>query len=291
MLAQILLILLPIGGIVLAGIVYGRLKKPDMGSVNQLNMDVFLPVLVFHMTSQPSFHILESGPMLLGGVAVTLLPGLLLIPVVRWLRADWRTFLPPMMFGNSGNLGLPLAALALGAAALPDAIALFTVQAVLQIVLSEVFFNRRGLGWHMLRLPFLVAAFLGLLVNLIGWKLPAAVDQPLMMMGMASIPMLLISLGVRAANLKIVDGRIGVAGAFLRPLSGLVAYAAIVPFLNLSAAQAGTLLVFAVLPSALLSYVYSEKYNQQPETVGSIVCLSHVLGLLTMPLAFWYLTK
>jgi len=115
-------------------------------------------------------------------------------------------------------------------------------------------------------------------------------QQPLAMVGTASIPMLLICLGVRMSSLKLGATRLGLAGALLRPLSGLIAYLLITPMLNLTPVQSNTLLVFALLPSALLCYVYSEKYRCQPETVGSIVCLSHVVALVTMPLAFWYLS-
>ena len=50
MLERIAGIVFPIYAIVAIGFAYGRWKKPDMGSANQLNMDIFVPALVFAAT-------------------------------------------------------------------------------------------------------------------------------------------------------------------------------------------------------------------------------------------------
>ena len=44
---RLLAILFPIFGIVAAGYFYGRKHKPEMAVANRLNMDVFVPALVF----------------------------------------------------------------------------------------------------------------------------------------------------------------------------------------------------------------------------------------------------
>ena len=47
----------------------------------------------------------------------------------RTMQLDTKTFVPPMMFNNSGNLGIPLLVLALGEP-MPAAIILFVIEAV-----------------------------------------------------------------------------------------------------------------------------------------------------------------
>ena len=44
---RLVAILFPIFGIVAAGYFYGRRVKPEMAVANRLNMDVFVPALVF----------------------------------------------------------------------------------------------------------------------------------------------------------------------------------------------------------------------------------------------------
>ena len=47
MLLRIVAIIFPIFAIVAVGYAYARVKKPDMTFANQLNMDLFVPALVF----------------------------------------------------------------------------------------------------------------------------------------------------------------------------------------------------------------------------------------------------
>ena len=90
-----------------------------------MNMDVFVPVLVLSALTAKEFDLWASRWLVAGGVAVILGSGLVAWPVARWLKVAPRTFVPSMMFNNSGNMGLPLALLAFGEENLPWAVALF----------------------------------------------------------------------------------------------------------------------------------------------------------------------
>lgn len=65
----------------------------------------------------------------LSGVMVVVWLGAASAPLANNTPAPDRnqTFVPPMMFNNAGNMGLPLALLAYGEAALPAAVVLFMV--------------------------------------------------------------------------------------------------------------------------------------------------------------------
>jgi predicted permease len=58
--------------VVAIGYAYGRWKKPDMAFANQLNMDIFVPALVFAALASKSFDIAQNLPLLLGATAVVL---------------------------------------------------------------------------------------------------------------------------------------------------------------------------------------------------------------------------
>ena len=62
--------------------------------------------------------------------------GLLAWPFARLLHEDRRTFVPPMMFNNCGNMGLPLAVLAFGQPGLSAMVALFTISNLLHFTLG-----------------------------------------------------------------------------------------------------------------------------------------------------------
>ena len=52
-------IVFPIYCVVAVGYAYGRWKKPDMAFANQLNMDVFVPALVFAALAAKSYDLAD----------------------------------------------------------------------------------------------------------------------------------------------------------------------------------------------------------------------------------------
>ena len=122
-------IILPVFIIIALGYLYARLRGPsvqsDMSAVNRVSMDVLCPLLVFTALAAKDFELARSGTLILAGVLISLGSGLLAWPVARFFGYDVRSFVPPMMYNNCGNMGLPLAVLAFGAGSLPAAVALF----------------------------------------------------------------------------------------------------------------------------------------------------------------------
>lgn len=285
MLLRIFSIIFPIFAIAGIGYLYGRYKRPDMALANQLNMDVFVPALVFAALSSKSFDLAAYKGLALGAVLVILGSGLLAVPFARLLKADLRTFVPPMMFNNSGNMGLPLALLAFGESALPAAIVLFIVEMTLHFSLGVYILDHRTRLISLLRMPIIIATLLGLAFSSAQLSLPAPVHTVVSMLGEISVPLLLFSLGVRLADVSFKDWHLGLWGAVLGPLSGLLVVWLIAPVLQLPPEQLSLLILFGALPPAVLNYIVAEQYRQAPETVASIVMLGNLGSVLIMPLA------
>ena len=129
LLEGIIAIILPVFFIVAAGYIYARLRgetaRADMGVLNRLSSDLFCPLLVFTALSGRDFSLADNGVLILAGFLIALGSGLLAWPVARMLGYDARSFVPPMMYNNCGNMGLPLALLAFGPSGLPAMVALF----------------------------------------------------------------------------------------------------------------------------------------------------------------------
>lgn len=285
MILKILSILFPVFAIAGVGYLYGRYKRPDMALVNRLNMELFVPALVFAALASKSFDITRYAELALGGVAIILGSGLLAWPFVRLLKVDVKTFLPPMMFNNSGNMGLPLALLAFGEAAVPAAVVLFIVEMLLHFTLGVYMLDRRIHLLDLLRMPMIIATILGLLVG--GFKLPLWEPLYLMieMMGNVAIPLLLFSLGVRLTDISLRDWHLGLAGAILCPATGMIMAWLMITLLDLPALQQSLLIIFGALPPAVLNYLVAEQYHQEPDKVASIVMLANLGSLVVMPLA------
>ena len=137
MLAQILSTMLPVFLIAGCGALYGRYRTPDIKGLNTLNMELFVPMLVFAVLADQQAPLQDYTSLALAATVVVLGSGIVLYPLARILNLNLKTFLPPMMFNNSGNMGIPVLVFAFGEAALPAAVVLFVVEMLLHFTVQE----------------------------------------------------------------------------------------------------------------------------------------------------------
>jgi len=215
---------------------------------------------------------------------VVLGSGLVVWPVVKLLKLEPKTFIPPMMFNNSGNMGIPLLILAFGDKALPAAVVLFIVEMLLHFSVGLYMLSPHTPLWRLLRMPIVLASIAGLVCNLSGVELPSWLLEALHMLGGVCVPLLLFALGVRMLEIDFSDWRSGLLGAVLCPLSGLVLAWPLIVLFDLSGLQAASLWVFSALPPAVLNYLVSEQYRQEPHKVASLVLIGNLGSLVVMPI-------
>lgn len=284
MIWQLINIVFPIFAIVLVGYLYGRKHSPDMAAANKLNIDIFVPALIFDVLTANNFNLPEYQSLAIAGVVVVLGSGLIAWPVARFFDYEFKTFVPPMMFNNSGNMGLPLLLFAFGKAALPAAVVLFLIENFLHFSVGMKILNRSASLLAMLKIPMIFITIAGLIFSFMQWTLPPLLSTPVKMLGQISIPLMLFALGVRLIHIDWKDWKIGLIGAIISPLSGLVFALPVGYFLNLPETQFSMLIVFSALPPAVLNYMVAERYNQQPRQVASIVMLGNLGSVIVIPL-------
>jgi malate permease and related proteins len=285
MLLRLLEILFPIVAIVAAGFFLGRYRGADLTDANRLNLDVFIPALVFvSLAGKP----LQLGTLsLLAGGAMLVIAacGLLAWAACRPLRLTPRTLVPPMMFNNSGNLGLPVAFLAWGDSIMPAAITLFIVQTSLHFSVGlKILDPRVGLA-SLWRVPVIGATVAGLVVGANRIELWPPLLTALRMLGDISIPLMLVGLGTRFSQAHWHDWRLAGTLALLRPAIGFAIAWLVATAVRLPPQQAGLLMVFGALPPAVMNFIFAERYRQEPERVASIVLIGNLAALLVLPVA------
>ena len=286
---EIVEILFPVFSIVAVGYLYGRRFAPAMESVNILMLRVFVPALVFDVMSSREFAILSYQWLVLGGLVVVLGSGLVAWPIGRILKFPMRAYLPTMMFNNCGNLGLPLAVLAFGDQALQAAVVLFLVSNLFHFTLGVFFFGGIVSWTGLITSPVNLATIAGLIVNFSGFAVPDIITLPISMLGQLVIPLMLFSLGVRMVNVNYAHWKIGLWGAVICPLSGLVPALVVGYFLPLGEFQYGILILFSALPPAVLNFLISERYNQNPDLVASMVLIANALSVFVLSGVLWWL--
>ena len=291
MILRILAIVFPVFAIAAIGYAYGRRNQPELTVANRLNMDVFIPALVFGALAAKSFQPAQYQLLAFAGLLTVIGSGLAGWLAARLLGIAPRTFAPPIMFNNCGNLGLPLAVLAFGEAALAPAVVLFVISNVLHFSLGTYLLDHDARLGSLWRMPVVLASIGGLLVSLAGIGIWPPLMVAIRMLGDISVPLLLFALGVRLADSSLHAWRVGIAGAIARPLIRFSLTLAIAWLLGLVGQQRALLLVFGALPPAVLNYVFAERYRQEPEKVASIVMIGNLASLLVIPLALGYVIE
>ena len=284
MIERVLGIFLPVLLVVVVGYLYARRVKPDMAAVNRISMTILAPALIFSALASKDFDVGAYGALMLGSIGVVLGSGLLAWPFAKLLHADVRTFVPPMMFNNCGNMGLPLAVLAYGASGFSAMVALFTISNLLHFTLGQWIVDHHARFRNLLRNPMVWSTFAGFAFALTHPPLPDWAATSIKMVGDALVPMMLLSLGVRLYEVRWDDWHLGVIGGLVCPLTGIAMAALLAPVLGLDREQQGLLLIFGSLPPAVLNFMVAEQFRQEPAKVASIVLIGNVLSVVFVPL-------
>ena len=273
----------PLVFIVLLGFLYARWRTTDMTIANRINMDVFVPALIFSVMASGSFHVMQYKGLIIAAAVIVLGSGLTVWPIAKFMGESSKTLLPPMMFNNSGNLGIPLMVLAFGESALPIAVVLFLTENLLHFTVGMYLINPKTKLKSILTMPMVLATMAGLVFSFTESQLPVSLAIPIDMLGQVSIPLMLFALGVRMTEVDMRNWRLGIFAGLLCPLSGLIVAIIWQQIWPLSQHEFAFLLVFACLPPAVLNYIVSELFQQEPNKVASIVLIGNLLSLVTLP--------
>jgi len=284
---RLLITLFPIAFIVAIGFAYTKKYQPDLSFSNTINMDVFLPALIFSVLAAKSFDLFQYQGLALATTVVILGSGIILLPL-HFLGVNLKTFLPPMMFNNTGNMGIPLIVLTFGEQALPAAVIIFLISMIWHFTLGIYILDHKTKLYKLLGMPIMIATIMGLIISITKFSVPQGLMISIEMIGQISIPLMLFTLGARLTDVDFSDWKIGVLGAILCPLSGVILAVLIQQLVQLPSQQYAILLVFGAMPPAVLNYILADKYHQQPTKVAAIVLIGNMFSLVSLSLTLAY---
>ena len=261
-----------------------------MEITNKINLEIFIPILVFYAISEKLPSITNIGYFSLGGIIVVLGSGVILYPLVKLMGIHPRSFLPPMMFNNSINLGFPLALLAFGEEALVMFISLSLVQVIGQFTIASAMYGDEVKFSKIIKNPVIIATILGLLFNYFGLHFPEVINVSLKMMSQVSIPLVLFALGVRLIHIELKYWKIGLLGAVLAPLSGVLMALLAISMFDYTPTQEALLIIFGALPPAVLNAIITaEQYDRDAILVASVVAIGNLFSLISIPIVLYFI--
>ncbi|MEM1063918.1 MAG: AEC family transporter [Pseudomonadota bacterium] len=252
--------------------------------VTNMAMTLAVPCLIFTALMET-----EIDPAQLAAVSLAAIVAYLGITVAMaalvWIaRLETRTYLAPIIFGNTGNIGLPLALFAFGDEGLGFAVVIFAVMAVYAFTFGVWLVSGGGSLLRVVQEPMVAATLLGALFLWQGWQTPTFLTNALTLIGQMAIPLMLITLGVAVARLE--------PGSYGRALWLSLAKAIVCVgvawwvgrYFMLSDVAFAVLVLQVATPVAVTSYLLAEKYGADGDAVAGLVVVSTLLAVGLIPL-------
>jgi len=284
MYTQLIPILAPVFLITLLGYGWARLGASfQRDFLTGLVMNVGVPCLILNGTQH-----LEAD----AGVFVSMMGYAILALVVcafvgaaalRALGQPLRSYLPPIAFGNAGNLGLPLCLFAFGKPGLGLAIGFYLVGSVAQFIAGPLFQGRQPVWRTLFTTPVNYAAALGIGLLATGRTLPLWLANTVELLAGIAIPLMMLALGHALGSFKVqrLPVAAGLAAARLG-LGLLVGYAMTVAF-GLTGVERGVVLVQSAMPVAVFNYLLAARYDRHPEDIAGAIVISTLVAFAALP--------
>ena len=278
---------IPVFLLVGTGFIFAHWKKISLTAVTEIIVYLGTPSLVFTSLAGKPLFLADIAVLFLGLVVIFAGVGLLIWIYFAVFRFKSRGFATPSLFMNAGNMGIPLALFAFGQPGMQRGTLLYVMITFLQYTLGIYILNGRGNWRETFRLPLIYATLGGLAVNLAQIKIPEVILQPFSLLGQASIPILLVSLGYRLYDVQSIKWGHALGGALVRIFGGAAAALLAVNLIGAQGVNRQVLLLYGCLPAAVVNFILTEKYRQDPDLAASIVVLSTFISVFTIPIMFW----
>lgn len=278
-------------GILLAHL--GAIDAAGQKVLSNLSFLVATPALLIVTIEGSSLGEIFSAGMLSSAVGVvTVLAGSILLS--RWRRETYGESVVGAMaasYGNSGNLGLPIAAYVLGSALLVTPIMLLQLIFMQPLVLTflDAATTDRRLGvWDVVSRPFknpiTLGAFVGIALVLTDVRLPGWVHDPIELVGNLAVPSMLLAYGVslrlgplpgRGVSPVILWGRV----ALKLVLEPVATYLVARFLFGLDGLELLAVTVLAALPTAQNTFVIASRYETGQIMARDVIFVSTLLSV------------
>ena len=252
--------------------------------VTQLATTLAVPCLIFTALMQTDIDPAALTALSLASVAAYAGVTVVAWALVRLAGLSKRTYVAPMIFGNTGNLGLPLALFAFGDEGLSYAVIVFAIMAIWAFTFGVWLVAGAGSFGKVLREPLVWATLLGGLFLWRDWQTPPFLTNTLELIGQMAIPLMLITLGVAVARLTPggISRAIVLSTLKLALCVGIAWLAGLVFVLDRVAF--GVLVLQIATPVAVTSYLLAEKYGADADSVAGLVVVSTLISVGALPL-------
>lgn len=292
MLSQLSAVVLPVLLVAGIGFTWAKMgRRFDSVFLTDIATNIGTPCLVAH-----SLTTLKISPAALAqmGMAVLLaIAGFLVLGIVtlRLMKLSPNSYLPALTFPNTGNMGLPLALFAFGQEGLGLAVVYFGCTVTLQFTLG-ISLSAGNLSLsRLVRTPTIYAVAISILLLVLKVQPPAWIDNTISVLGGITIPMMLLTLGVSLAQLKVNAMGRNLVLACVRLAGGFLIALLVVHLFDLPPMAAGVLIIQSSMPVAVFNFLFAQYYGRAHGDVAAMVVISTAISFVTLPLLAYYVLR
>jgi len=252
--------------------------------------DFFMPLLVFYSLYTSDIKLAETIK-IFAAVSFTI-SFLFIVSLIycRFFKIDFKSFAPPVLFMNSGFLGIPFMKLWGGYTAMNYIIIYDQIQTfyifTIGIIIVSGGFTLAGVR-EMIKSPLLWSIIAGFMFKYLGIPLPENFIQGIAYCGEGAPALAMFTLGCSIGKRKVTSDIHLISGLIFRFVFGFTASWAATYFLHITGMERVVIIVASSLPSAVFSVVLPLRYGINARFAGSLVLISTVLSIFTIPLIFY----
>lgn len=290
LIAELAAIVAPTLIVAAVGFVWARSGRLfQLGFVTALVTLVGTPFLVFSALTKHELDLAVIAQMASATVLAFCGFAAVGILILRLAKLSLHSYLPALIFPNTGNMGLPLCLFAFGEQGLALAIVFFAISATLQFTIGIGIAAGSADPKRLLRMPLTYAVLAALLVLIFDIPVPGWLANTSDLLGGITIPLMLVALGVSLAQLKVSNLGRGLALSLVRLAPGTAIGFAVGWLLGLDEQPTSVLVIQCGMPVAVFNYLFAELYQRQPAEVASMIIVSTLISFATLPFLLAFL--
>jgi hypothetical protein len=286
----------PVGLIILIGFIVGRTLPLERQTLSQLTLYVLSSALIVDSLYRTNLSLKSTSGLLVGfGFTSFLLYsfGWVISKLTKLSPEFQKGLIATSIFPNNGNMGLPVADFALGAAGLERAVVYMIGSSILMFCGGPAILQGKGIAYGLrliFKLPLLWSILAGLGLRLLSIKLPFELDTGIQKLGEAAIPVALILLGMQLSDTAFVLGLREILAAIVRlVVSPFVAYIVGLS-LSLQTLDLQILVLQSAMPAAVNSFILVSEFGGDKVFVARTILTSTLMSFITLPLIIWLLS-
>jgi len=281
---ELLSVVAPVFIVALVGLAWARSGAHfDEVSISRLVLNVGIPCLVFR--SLTSLDVPPAELARMAGLAAAVMSMFAVggFAVLKAMNLPAHTYLGPLVFANSGNIGLPICLFAFGDAGLALGMAYFAVSSTCHVVLGGPLFAGSFSLRPFFRSPLTWAVIITVGVVASGVTVPTWIARTTTLLGDIAIPLMLLTLGVSLSKMHPESLGRSIILSLVRLGLGVSAGLLLTTLLGVDGLTRKVLVLQASMPVGVLNYLFAQRYARSPEQVASLVLVSTLISIVSIP--------